>query len=295
MKSSTPILALALLVVVPALGEEVAPNPKKEEAEIIEEGRQTETKTKTKVRASDTKNPSTLNPKTKQPKGPFKFTLNGLADEWDGISPLFPSPGEKVDDPGFSVDIIKVYMTNDKDFVYFLMRCLPTIQERFKNNGIGGGFGDLYFDLDNNRETGSTDTDVGAFGYGNGFELKAFVELGVHDLHGPDEKPYVHHTLKRLHISGADFGSKRLSDLNFTEVPEALAKKRSYEWKDVPDGAQFSHKPNSRIAFGEDGVEFKIPMKMFGLRPGQTMRVMLAEDAHEFKMEGYTVGPYTVK
>ena len=72
-----------------------------------------------------------------------------------------------------------------------------------------------------------------------------------------------------------------------------LARTRAI-WTPVPGGTARSDQPGSMIAYGEDGIEMALPLRLVGILPGSFIRILLAEEATDFSVNGYGVRYYTV-
>jgi hypothetical protein len=144
------------------------------------------------------------------------------------------------------------------------MKITPSVQARYEKTGKSGTIGKLYFDVDGKKETGCRG--VLGFKYGNieGYEVAASLTLGI-------------------------YSGRRGTGCLVSYHLQAVNEKGKFGFSSrIKGGEQMSHKRGSRIAHGRDGVEFSIPLKILGLRPGRTVRLLLVENAHVFEKEGYS-------
>lgn len=91
-----------------------------------------------------------------------QITINGKFDDWKNIDPIYTD--KSGDNASSSVDFKKIWMTNDKEFIYIRFETTKEINLQEPNN--------LYinFDLDNNASTGRRDNGLGIdlkYGFGN--------------------------------------------------------------------------------------------------------------------------------
>jgi hypothetical protein len=222
-------------------------------------------------------------------------TIDGLKNDWDGPA-LWQEGGEDVESPGFRIDIKQVHVSNDSLNFYVLMRCTPTIARRFETQALGGRVGDLYFDTDDNRRTGSVDAELGIFGYGSGYERKVSIEIGTRKTAGGGEEPFVRYTIRAFDRAELDRALARIGTEPgpYDPVRRQIARRTSF-WKEVEGGRETSLGPDARIAHAEDGLEMALPMTQLGVKPGHRIRLLLAEEAQDFVARGYGVRYHTAK
>lgn len=197
-------------------------------------------------------------------------TLDGKADGWEGVPPVWEEAGAAGQGPFESgIDIKQVYLVNDAHHLYVFFRTTPSLRARYEKSPESGELCDLYFDTDNDAGTGCKDVDGFDFGKINGYELKAWIPVGIYT--GTDgAEPFVTYDLL-----GADENG------NF-------ALSASVE-------SQSSREPDALIAHGDDGVEMAIPLERLGVDVGATIRVLLKEAADPFAKERYSEGVYTLR
>lgn len=58
----------------------------------------------------------------------------------------------------------------------------------------------------------------------------------------------------------------------------------------MADFKQHSYARRALIAHGNDGIEFALPMDKLGLQAPNTVQILLAEQAHFLKKQGYSEG-----
>ncbi|MFZ2052701.1 MAG: hypothetical protein WAU81_00765 [Candidatus Aminicenantales bacterium] len=194
------------------------------------------------------------------PAIPLLFKLDGKAEDWAGIEPLWAEGGAAglpFNDDSF-IDIKQVYFKNDAQYLYVFMRISPTIEERFRKHRAGGYIGYLFFDTDNNPQTGKVPVEGFEPEYYKGNEIMVDIPVGV------------------LTDSGQSFPTVSYGIYNhedgFREVKHA--------------DSQDSLGEGSLIAHGPDGVEFALKLGAMKLTPPMTFRAML----HEFGSNAQSVG-----
>lgn len=201
---------------------------------------------------------------------PKETKLDGMADKWEGVQPVWEEAGAAGRGPFASgIDIKQVYMVNDADRLYVYFRTTPSLRARYESSPESGELCDLYFDTDNDAETGCQDVDGFDFGKIRGYEIKAWIPVGV-DSRTDGAGPFVAYDLLRADEDG-DF---------------ALS---------APIDSQSSQEPDALIAHSDTGVEIAIPLKLLGVEAGATVRLLLKESADPFAKERYSEGTVTLR
>ncbi len=221
--------------------------------------------------------------------------VDGSPDDWVGIQPLWEEAGDVVGDPGFSVDVKQIYFTNDIFNLYIFMKHVPDVKKRFKNQPFVGRFGDMYFDVDNDRHTGTTDAELETYGYPNGYEKGLALEIGIHD--GEMRRfPFVSHTLKRLDREGVEQALEELSKSIVASNPiMRQIIRRHLLWERIEEGSGVSHaEKDVTIAFGLEGTEIALSMDVLEIYPETTIRILFSEEANDFMLDGLSTRYYTV-
>jgi hypothetical protein len=195
------------------------------------------------------------------------ITLDGRADDWVDIAPVLQEAGlpGRGDRNGF--DIKRVYLQADAQNLYVFARCTPSIAQQFEEapDPAGGQLFNLYLDIDNQRETGSTEQ-LGGFHDAVGFDRRLWFTVGV--TRGGGQPP--------RNPTATVFA---FPDVNFQTKPG---------WKST------SSHSDAKIAHGPDGVESAIPLEAVGLKPGVTVRLLLWEHANFSSREGFNEFMFTV-
>ncbi len=199
-----------------------------------------------------------------------KIKIDGCVDDWADIAPLWAEAGA----PGRgkferSIDLKQVYLTNDTDYLYVFICCSPTVRKRYDANPVSGNLGYMYFDTDNDSATGCKGVDGFDYGKIDGYEVRAWLPLGVF-LGTGGSGPFALCELRGVGADGSFSKGKQL-----------------YDHK--------SNDPDALIAHGKDGVEFAVPLEVLGVKLGRTVRVLLHEDAHVFEKAGFSEGVVTLK
>ncbi len=216
---------------------------------------------------SKTVDESEIRPTENAPSGStLLFTLDGSIKDWIGQEPLWRETGVEGRGPfEESINIKQVFFKNDDKFLFVFMQLSPTIEERFKISGSGDIVGYLYLDTDNDPETGSSEV-VKYAGFTEdkyrGYDVKVFLPVGVMSS-SKGKTPCVAYEIRSLDNA---------------------------EFSHMSDFTQNSFSSQALIAHGKDGIEFALPLDKLGLQPPKTIRVLLAENAHFSKKEGYTIG-----
>ena len=193
------------------------------------------------------------------------FNLDGKADDWAGIEPLWEEGGTAglpFYDDSF-IDIKQVYFKNDPQYLYVFMRIYPTVEERFRKHRVGGYIGYLFLDTDNNPQTGKKPVEGFEPEYYRGNEIMVDIPIGV--------------------LTDSDQSSPTVSY-------------GIYNHEDGFRGVKYADRQNSLdegslIAHGPDGVEFALKLRAMKLTPPTTLRVML----HEFGSDAQSVGQLTIQ
>jgi hypothetical protein len=223
--------------------------------------------------------------------------IDGLANDWTNDEPLWEEAGLTVIDPGFHVDVKQVYVTNDILNLYMFVRCTPTIDERFKQQALEGKIADILWDIDNDPTTGSTETELDIFGYGNGYETKMTLNIGIYPVSEKKQAAYVSYDVYYVDREGLDLALQKLAE-TFGEgniVVWRFVIRRAFLWKKQDSLRAESQQVPASIAYGPDGVEFKIPLSALRLSRFTCVRILFGEEAHDYEMEGYSVRYYTVQ
>lgn len=223
--------------------------------------------------------------------------IDGLANDWTNEEPFWEEGGLPVVDPGFHVDVKQVYITNDILNLYMFIRCTPTIDERFKQQALEGKIADILWDIDNNPATGTTETELDIFGYGNGYETKMLLNIGIYPLSEKKQTTFVSYDIYHVDREGIKTALKQLEE-TFSEgniVVWRFITKRAFLWKKQENASAQSLQSPSSIAYGQDGVELKVPLSALGLNRFTCVRILFGEEAHDYEMEGYSVRYYTVQ
>ena len=202
----------------------------------------------------------------------LRFKLDGKADDWQDVGPLWDEAGLPGRGDFNEIDIRQVRMANDEEYLYIFFHASPSVQQRFAKQQSSGGFCDLYFDSDGDPATGCEG--VEGFGYGDiaGYEVRLWITLGT-SMSWPSGKsePFI---VYEAQLPGEDG--------DFASGPEAFHQSNFGDEQGL-------------IAHGPDGVELAVPLSRLGLAAGMTVRMLLAENAHTFQKAGYSERTFTLK
>jgi len=211
---------------------------------------------------------SEIGPLENAPSGPtLLFTLDGSMTDWIGQEPLWRETGVEGRGPfEESIDIKQVFFKNDDKFLFVFMQLSPTIEERFKISGSGDIVGYLYLDTDNDPETGSSEV-VKYAGFTEdkyrGYDVKVFLPVGVMSSSKGEKTPHVGYEIRSLDNT---------------------------EFSAMSEFKQNSFSSQALIAHGKDGIEFALPLDKLGLQPPKVVRILLSEQSHFSKKEGFSIG-----
>ena len=198
-----------------------------------------------------------------------KFKIDGIKTDW--ISPPLLKEIGGTSRGSFSdgIDATQLYVSNDAQYLYLFIGTSPSFGARFKKNKSSGNFCVVYIDSDNNQSTGCSNVIGFRYGKINGYEYKVNMPIGIYfNQDGTG-------TFATYSLTGVQ------DDGKFSAL-EVIQEKSSHEDKDF-------------IAHGKDGVECKIPLASLGVKSGSTIKLLIAENIHIFKKEGYSKTEYTIK
>jgi hypothetical protein len=200
----------------------------------------------------------------------IEVVLDGVVDEWHGVAPIWYEAGVVGQGPSKSgIDIYHVYMTNDSENLYLFFCTRISLQARYDNTPTSGELCDLYFDTDNDPRTGCQDVDGFDFGKISGYELKAWIPVGVYSK-ATEQGPYISYDLLRANGDGEFVMGTSLH-------------------------SESSQDAGALITHGSDGVEMAIPLESLGAEPGSAIRLLIKEAVDPFAKERYSAGSYTLR
>lgn len=195
--------------------------------------------------------------------------IDGALDDWKPGGPLIAEAGASGRGSFNGIDVKAVYVRNDSKNLYFFLATVPSLEAWFAETESSGGLCDIYIDTDNDSTTGCKD--VLGFDYGEiaGYEFQIWMPVGQYsDENGTG----VYSTYSLLPLD---------EDRKFN-IANNVAEKSSMEDK------QF-------IAHGKQGVEFAVSLQALGLSIGDTINLLIVEQAHSFDKEGYTKAQYSIQ
>lgn len=196
--------------------------------------------------------------------------IDGEAGDWENVAPLWLEAGLSAQGstPEGGVDVKEVYVSNDSDYLYIMMRTVPSVSERFKKDPATGGVCDLFLDIDSNPKTGCANAWVMGYGELDGYEFKIWITLGVWYEKGR-RWPFV---IYKVYRSNKD---------KFSE--------------DIAKASSIGDEGDKRlIAHGKDGIELAIPLRHLEVQSGQVVRILLSEDAHIHEKGGHSIRVFTL-
>lgn len=182
--------------------------------------------------------------------------LDGTVDKWLKKTPVWDNGPVPADISPRDIHIMKVFFDNDSHYFYAFIQCSPTVQDRYKVTQFSGAIGQLYFDADNNPETGGPSLMGDSNPKARGYKIKVYLPLGV--------------------FSGTSGGGAFASYEIYRFTGQNLDDNSGFNAK-IPNSDQDDMHPNTLIADGKDGVEVAIPLEMLGMKPGAMARIMIQE------------------
>ncbi len=190
--------------------------------------------------------------------------LDGRLDEGLG-EPIVAEAGEIGRGPFDGVDIKEVVVANDEAFLYIYMGTAPSVAQQYRETESTGLLCDVYVDVDNDASTGCEDFELVGYGPISGFERK-------------------------IHVPQTVFASTRGNGYELVctvQTPDGRG-----QWAGP---SPFSDEAKAQpIADSTVGVEMCIPLAKLDLKPGDTVRILMQENANCFEPEGCNEFVYTI-
>jgi hypothetical protein len=159
--------------------------------------------------------------------------------------------------PG-DLHIMKAFFDNDNHYLYAFVQCSPTIKERYKVTQSSGSIGDLFFDPENNPDTGCPSVTDDTNPATRGYKIKAALTIGVY-TGTSGSGSYAAYDLWRFTGQHLDYNTGFSAE--------------------IPNSEQSSMHGGALIADGKDGVKMAIPLELLGLKPGLKARIMIQESS----------------
>ena len=192
--------------------------------------------------------------------------VDGSIDKWLTKTPAWDNGPAPADQSPQDIHIGKVFFDNDEHYLYVFLQCSPTIADRYKLTQDSGDIGGIFFDPDNNPDTGSPPESSGASPDARGYKTKLYLSIGV--------------------FAGTSGGGTFVGYDMFRFTGQHLDDNNGFN-AEIPDAYETSMHPNQQIAAGKDGVEMAIPLDVLGLKPGTTARIMI-EPSEPGSHSGFT-------
>jgi hypothetical protein len=138
--------------------------------------------------------------------------------------------------------------------LYLFFKCIPSILERYKKYGFSGIFAYLYIDSDSNKSTGATKIDHSGNSAMLGTDFRIWVPIGVGASVLQSSGCYISYEMHKWNSSSKDFS--------------------------IQIRKEFSHRPNSLIAHGDDGIEIALLLSDIKMSQGQKFDFICLEWAN---------------
>lgn len=153
------------------------------------------------------------------------------------------------------VDIKKLYIDQDENFLYLFMTCSPDLNVRFEKDKMSGILAYLYIDSDNNNKTGSKIGPNPKNSSVVGAETRIWIPLGSAITY-PEKKTHytVSYFVSHWNTNEDDFG------------------------QDIADSS--SHHKSSLIKYTSEGIEMAIALSDLKLSSEQEFTLICAEWAN---------------
>lgn len=200
-----------------------------------------------------------------------KYAVDGAMDDWGEHTCVLAEAGKTGTKFPNKIDVKQVHIDNDSSYLYVFLQCSPTPAQRYKVEQSTGGIMSLFFDIDNDRTTGSKGAKVHFHpDKQDGLEVEVQLEIFVTSEWRPGRGVSGHHGCGwKASLWNAD--RQEFVDLDDKQLF------LPYSTKNTPE----------LIADGKDGVELCIPLEQLGIQPGATVRILLREAANSWDKEGF--------
>ncbi len=197
-----------------------------------------------------------------------KYAVNGAMDDWGEHTCVLTEAGKTGTKFPNKIDVKQVHIDNDSSYLYVFLQCSPTPAQRYEVEQTSGGIMSLFFDIDNDRTTGSKGAEVHFHpDKQDGLEVGVQLEIFVTGEWRLGQGMSVHHGCGwKASLWNAD--RQEFVD----QDDKDLLRHYPYSTEDTPE----------LIADGKDGVELCIPLEQLGVQPGATVRILLREAANSW-------------
>jgi hypothetical protein len=193
--------------------------------------------------------------------------VDGTIDKWLKKTPAWDNGPAPADQSPGDIHVGKVFFDNDDHYLYVFLQCSPSIADRYKITQASGDIGGIFFDPDNNPDTGSPPESASSTNPNDrGYKSKLYLSIGV--------------------FTGASGGGTFVGYDQFRFTGQHLDDNNGFN-AEIPNTYQDSMHPNQQIAAGKDGVELAIPLDLLNLKPGATARIMI-EPSEPGSHNGFT-------
>ncbi len=186
----------------------------------------------------------------------LSFHMDGSGDRWANKTPLIAEVGLTGRGDFNGIDIKRFHFENDHHYLYVFMECEPSLEDAYNEKPSSGAVAKLLFDVDNNPATGCKSLLQPQGNNEQGYEVGVFIQYGqIINLVSQTVKRDLFYNIENLNEEGEGIYSRD--------------EFRSDEWDNNP-----------LIVTGKAGVEMAIPLDRLGVKPGQTVRLLVFEQSH---------------
>lgn len=186
--------------------------------------------------------------------------VDGSNQDWAQALFVFDEVGESLSDDSDRFDVKKLYLAADNTYLYFLVTLNQDVSDFFaKNEEATSSFiAEIYFNTDNNVETGCDDVKLFRYGMIKGYDHEITLSAGLKEMEG-SVKPFVSYGIL---------------------IP--TEQRNSFYMQDAGYLSSSSDK-DSMIRFSGNVIEFAIPLSLLNIQKGLSVEGLMIECA---KMSG---------
>ncbi len=202
-----------------------------------------------------------------------KIVIDGLSKDWQGIKPIVKEIGSPLDRSkqlSEKFDIKEFFITYDEANLYFLITVEPGVSEYFAKTQAGGYVGDIFLNTDSDVKTGCKDEYVAGNEKITGYDYKIWIPTGMSSKKGSDPFAFVSYEVCPPKDNRKGFSMSEVAEASSQESPTLI---------------QFSGK----------NIEFSIPLKVLGIKPGLKIEGVFQEFANSYIEEGNTFFSFVLK
>ena len=202
-----------------------------------------------------------------------KIVIDGLSKDWQGIKPIVKEIGSPLDRSkqlSEKFDIKEFFITYDEANLYFLITVEPGVSEYFAKTQAGGYVGDIFLNTDSDLKTGCKDYYLSGSDKITGYDYKIWIPTGMGSKKGSDPFAFVSYEVCPPKDNRKGFSMSEVAEASSQESPTLI---------------QFSGK----------NIEFSIPLKVLGIKPGLKIEGVFQEFANSFVEGGNTFFSFVLK